>query len=400
MSINLKRDIVETIFSKSLILLLNFVVVVMTTHFWGDSGRGSIAIFVADLSLINIFANVFTGSSVSYFFSRMGKSKIATAAYLWAFLVAAIGGVFLFAIGQTKLAPFVFIASVMLGIVTFNNSVFIGDQKIGNYNLITILQPALLIVFMLLFKFLLPQIEYYSYFFGQICSLLIVLLICRFLRHKCEIYNRWDFDREANKEIFSFGWKTELSSLLQFLNYRLTYYMLDIYIGRGSVGIFSIGVTIAEAIWIVSRSMSMVQFSNVLKSGDNSSTRNETSRIALASLVISSLCIAVIAPLPKQIFSFVFGEEFSGVGRIVLLLSPGILSIAFSNVLGNFLSATRNLNILVVKSAVGVIFTIVLSLLLIPKLQIDGACVVNSVSYCVSSLVLIVYYYMPKKSRR
>ncbi|MDY6325838.1 MAG: polysaccharide biosynthesis C-terminal domain-containing protein [Bacteroidales bacterium] len=397
MGINLKRDITGTIMSKSLILLLNFAVVVMTTHFWGDTGRGSIAIFVADLSMVNIFANVFTGSSVSYFFSRMGKSKIATTAYLWTFIVSAAGGLALLLAGETKLAPLLFFASAMSGIVAFNNSLFIGGQKIGHYNLVTILQPALLIAFMLLFKTAFPGMGYFSYFFGLLCSLAVLLLVCRHLRHKDGIYNNWDLDFQATKEMFSFGWKTELSSLLQFVNYRLTYYMLDIFIGRGSVGVFSIGVTLAEAIWIVSRSMSMVQFSNVLKAGDTVSTRRETTKIALLSLGISAICVVAVVMLPGRLFAFVFGEAFSDVGRVVMLLAPGILAIAFSNVLGNFLSATRQLNILIAKSAVGVVFTVALSFVLIPKMQVDGACIVNSVSYIVSSLTIALYYYLGRK---
>lgn len=398
MGIELKKDIIKTIASKSVILLLNFAVVVLTTQLWGDTGRGSVAIFVADLSMISILANVFTGSSVSYFFSKLGKSKIATWAYLWTFITAAVGATIILIAGDTKTAPFIFTASALMGLVAFNNSLFIGGQKISNYNIITMLQPALLIVFMLLLHLLFPNLEYFCYFLAQTLSLMTVLLVCRSFRHKNGIFCQWDFDISAGREMFSFGWKTELSSFLQFLNYRLTYYLLDYYIGRGSVGVFSIGVTIAEAVWIVSRSMSMVQFSNVLKLGNSRETRRETTRIALASLLISALCIAIIIPLPEGLFEFVFGKDFGGVGRTVLLLSPGILSIAFSNVLGNFLSATRHLNILIIKSAVGVVFTIVLSVILIPKMQIDGACFVNSASYLASSLVIAAYYFSLEKN--
>ena len=48
-SINLKKDIIATMLSKSLILLLNFGVVVLTTQLWDDDGRGKLVIFVAVL---------------------------------------------------------------------------------------------------------------------------------------------------------------------------------------------------------------------------------------------------------------------------------------------------------------------------------------------------------------
>lgn len=392
MGINLKKDIVATIISKGLILLLNFAVVVLTTRLWGDTGRGTIALFIADLSIISVFSNVFTGSSVSYFFSRTGTSKLASAAYPWTFAVSTVAAIALLALKQTDIAPFVFVVSTLMGLLAFNNSVFIGNQKINHYNIITVLQPALLLTAMLAFHILFPKLGYYCYFLGQTVSLFSIILICRYLRKKSGSELKWDFDLNICKEMLSFGWKTELSNLLQFLNYRLTFYLLDYYNGRGSVGVFSIGVTIAEAIWIVSRSMSMVQFSNVLKEGNTKRSRRETSLIAWTSLGVSTLCVAVAAILPPAVYEFVFGEAFANVGHIVLLLSPGILFIAFSNVLGNFLSATRQLNILIVKSAVGLVFTVVLSLLLIPKMQISGACIVNSVSYAASSVVIIAYY--------
>ena len=396
-SINLKTNIVATILSKSLILLLNFAVIVLTTQLWGADGRGSVAIFVADLSLISIFANVFTGGSVSYFFSRLGTSKLSTAAYLWSFIVATVGACVLLATGELTIAPFIFVAAALMGLIAFHNSLFVGGQKISYYNWVTVLQPALLLLCMLLCHVFWPQLGYYCYFFGQSFSLLLMLLICRCLRRKMNVRLHWDFDHSCNRQLLSFGWKTELSSLLQFFNYRLTYYMLDFYIGRGSVGVFSIGVTIAEAIWIVSRSVSMVQYSNVLKQGNTWQSRKETMMLALVSLAISAACVLVIVLLPSSLFTFVFGPEFGQVNRVVLLLAPGILAIAFSNVLGNYFSAIRHLNVLIVKSAVGLLFTFVLSLWLIPKLKIDGACLVNAASYVVSSAVLLAYY-LSKKS--
>ncbi len=383
--------------SKSLILLLNFGVVVLTTQLWGADGRGSIAVFVADLSMISIFANVFTGCSVSYYFSKLGTSKLFTAAYLWSFIVATAAACVLLLVGERTMAPFIFVAAALMGLIAFNNSLFIGGQRISYYNVITLMQPALLLLCMLVCHWLWPQLGYYCYFFGQSLSLLLMLLVCGFLRKKMEIVLRWDFDRSCNRQLFSYGWKSELATLLQFFNYRLTYYVLDYYVGRGSLGVFSVGVTIAEAIWIVNRSMSMVQYSNVLKQGNTWQSRKETVILALISLGISAVCVLVIVLLPSSFFKFVFGAEFGQVNRVILLLSPGILAMAFSNVLDNYFSAIRHLNVQIIKSAVVLVFTFALSLWLIPKFQIDGACMVNTASYLISAVVLLGYF-LSKKS--
>ena len=276
--------ILTTILSKGLILLLNFAVIVLTTQLWKAEGRGVIAIFTADIGLIAFFANVFTGNSASYYFSRFSSSKLATAAYLWSFLVSALGGLFLLATGQLQTAPFVFVVSTLLGIITFHNSLFVGDQRINHYNLITLLQPALLILCMLLFHWIRPQLGFYCYFLGQIVSLSALIALSTALKRRMGIRFHWDFDRACNRQLFNYGWKTELSNVLQFFNYRLTYYMLAYYLGKGSVGIFSIGVSVAEASWIVSRSVSLVLFSNVLTQGNTPTSRRDTLLLALLSL--------------------------------------------------------------------------------------------------------------------
>ncbi|MBO4656004.1 MAG: polysaccharide biosynthesis C-terminal domain-containing protein [Bacteroidales bacterium] len=398
-SINLKTNIITTILSKTLILLLNFAVLVLTTQLWGADGKGAVAIFVADLSLISIFANVFTGCSVSYYFAKLAASKLSTTAYLWSFVVATAGACVLWATGEQAIAPFVFVTASLMGLMAFHNSLFLGGQKISYYNLITVLQPALLLLCMLLCYFWWPQWDYYCYFVGQTFSLALILLVCVCLRRKMGIRLHWGFDYSCSRQLFSYGWKSELGTLLQFFNYRLTYFILDYYIGRESLGVFSVGVTIAEAIWIVNRSMSMVQYSNVLKQGNTRQSRKETLILALISLGISAVCVLVIVFLPSSLFSFVFGAEFGQVNRVVLILSPGILAMAFSNVLDNYFSAIRHLNVQILKSAVVLVFTFALSLWLIPQYGIDGACVVNAASYVISAAILMIYFLSKKATR-
>ncbi|MEG1556003.1 MAG: oligosaccharide flippase family protein [Bacteroidales bacterium] len=392
-SFNLKSNIFSTILSKGFILILNFAIVVFTTQLWGAEGKGIIALFVADLGLIGIFANVFTGSSVSYYFSKIGKSKLATQGYCWVFFVSAVAAIVTSLTGENNLTVFLFIVSVFLGILAFQNSLFIGSQKIRNYNIITVLQPLLLLIFMFFFHFGFHDLGYYSYFYGQITSLFIILIICGIMQNKDSGNIVWDLNKEAIKQSFSYGWKTELSNFLQFFNYRLSFYLLHYFIGINSVGIFSIGVALSEAIWVISRSMSLVQFSNVIKQGDTESSKKETISISKYSFWGSLLCLLVLLALPSSLFGFIFGSEFSSVKEVVLFLSPGILAISVSNVFGNYFSAIKKLNILIIKSAIGLLVTLVLSLWLIPILEIQGACISNSVSYLISSMVLILYFF-------
>jgi len=391
-AINLRNNIIQTLAGKSAILLLNFAVVVLSTRLWGTEGRGAIALFMANLALISSVTNIFTGSSVSYFLSKHGLSKLILQAYLWVFAVAVILGIVFHIYDHATPSVFLFIVAVLVGFTAFHSSVFIGEQRIGYYNLITVVQPVFQVGAMLLFYFWIEK-SYFAYFYGMILSYLLVFVICKILTGKTHDKISYHTEKSAIKDTFLFGWQIELSNFLQFFNYRLSFYFLAYFLGSASVGVFSIGVAISEAIWVVSRSISLVQYSNVVKQGNTKDSRDETKITAKYSFLISLFCLALVLCLPKQVFSFVFGSGFEGVKQVIALLSPGILAMAISNVYGNYFSAIGKAKILILKAAIGVVFTVGLSFWLIPTLQIQGACIVNASSYIVSSMFLFWFFY-------
>ena len=400
--INLRKNIIETIFVRGGILVLNFAVIWLVTTIWGAEGNGIRALFVADLGIISIFCNIFTSSSVSYHLKRVGQSKLATQAYLWVFIVSGVVALILsLRSGSTNLTLLLFIVSTLMGFVAFHSSLFIGSQKIPYYNLVTLLQPLLLLLFMLMFYYFFDdQYGVNAYFYAQIFSLSLLFIMVRVITRKMLGKSIFELNKQTIKDSFHFGWQTELSNLIQFLNYRFSLYVLGELSGLESVGIFALGITVAEAIWVFSRSISLVQYSNVLQKGDSAETRKETAKVSYISLLASLICVVIMALLPANLFAWVFkGEAFAYVKTVVLLLSPGILAISISNVYGNFFSAIGKLKILIIKSLSGLVVTIVLSALLIPKMGISGACIVNSSAYLVSSGILIVVFFR-EKSRK
>ena len=394
---NIDRDFILTALTKVLILLLNFAAVIFTTQMWGSEGKGFIAIFAADISLVATFTNILTNSSVSFFLKKIGHSPLATLAFLWTFIVSAVAAVVVaFTDASVPVLPF-FVVAVLSGCITFHSSLFLGVQKIFQYNLATLLMSALLLVFMLAFHYFLPEIGYHAYFYAQILSYFIVLIICHFFTHRIFGRIRFAFSLDTFKKAFNFGWQEELSAFMQFLNARLCFYLIGIYADMSSVGIFSVGVTISEAIWVFSRSMALVQYSKVLKMGDTAVAWLETRRVTLITLAITVFCIAVAACVPMSVFEFVFGEGFGESKIVILMLSVGIATNSVAQVLFNYFSALGRLKILLLRSSAGLVVTLALAFLLIPMWNIEGACVVNSCSYLVSSAVLVGFFVRNRK---
>jgi len=343
------------------------------------------------------FTNILTNSSVSFFLKKVGHSPLATLAFLWVFIVSGLAAVVVSLIDTSVPALPFFVVAVLSGCITFHSSLFLGVQKIFQYNLATLLMSALLLVFMLVLHYLFPEIGYLAYFYAQILSYALVLILCHVFTHRIFGRIRFSFSVDTLKKTFNFGWQEELSAFMQFLNARLCFYLIGIYADMSSVGIFSVGVTISEAIWVFGRSMALVQYSKVLKSGDTHEAWNETRKVTLVAFAITILCIAVVACLPVSLFEFIFGEGFGQSKSVILMLAVGIVANSAAFVLFNYFSALGRLKILLLRSGAGLVVTLSLAFVLIPMWGIEGASAVNSSSYLVSSLILLIFFIRNRK---
>ena len=117
------------------------------------------------------------------------------------------------------------------------------------------------------------------------------------------------------------------------------------------------------------------------------------------SFYLTLFLIIIILLIPSTIYPLVFGKDFMNVKLIITILSPGILAIAISNILGFYFAGIHQLRILTLKSLIGLLFTVLVSFYAIPKWGIVAACVISSLSYCLSSIYLFWKFYQTTRFR-
>ncbi|WP_345991457.1 polysaccharide biosynthesis C-terminal domain-containing protein [Chryseobacterium sp. Chry.R1] len=388
-----QNTIVKTFISRFLILILNFGLVIYTTNMWGSEGKGTISIVIADLTIVGFFCNIFVGSSVTYFASKYKTEQILLYAYLWSVLIGIAVPLIFSIIRPVEYLSYLIGLSVLSSLLAANINLFVGQQNIRMFNLYTILQQVVHIVFIIIIVYLINITSVVSYFIAQLSCFAVLFITSSFqiLRY-CEI-GRISFSKKIRNKLFDYGWKTQLSAFLQFLNNRLSFYFLEFFNGITSVGVFSIGIAFSEAIWTVSKSLSVVLYSDVVNTSNHNIAIEKTKISLKISFLVTLLFIIIILLLPAQFYVMIFGKDFSETKRITLFLSPGILAIAVSNIIGYYFAGVNKLRILNIKSVIGLIFTIISSFFIIPRWGITGACIITSVSYCISSGLLFWKFY-------
>ncbi|MFC3159768.1 polysaccharide biosynthesis C-terminal domain-containing protein [Chryseobacterium arachidis] len=360
---------------------------------WGSEGKGVISIVIADLTIISFFANIFVGSSVSYFASKFKTEEILPFAYIWSIIMGVLIPVALSFNHASEYSDYLMALSVVSSLLAANVNLFVGRQNIRMFNLYTVLQQLIHIVFIGIIIYIVKITSVNSYFIAQISCFGLLFLISTFQVVKNCDFKNVCLSRKIGYQLFNYGWKTQLSAFLQFLNYRLSFYFLEYFKGIISVGIFSVGVAFSEAIWTVSRSLSVVLYADVVNNKNVNEAIEKTKVSMRVSFLVTALFIVIMLLIPGQVYAAIFGKDFSQTKEIILYLSPGILSIAVSNIIGYYFAGINKLRILNIKSLVGLVFTVISSFYIIPLWGIKGACIVTSISYCLSSAVLFWRFY-------
>ncbi|MFC0428474.1 oligosaccharide flippase family protein [Chryseobacterium scophthalmum] len=386
--------VVQTFISRFLILILSFGLVIFSTNMWGSEGKGTISIVIANVALVSFFSSIFSGSSTSYFARKFKVEQVLVYSYLWSLIVGtAVPLIFSFAAIQNEFLYYLIGISVLSSLLSTNISLFIGTQNIRFFNIYTVLQQLVHVLFIAILIYIVKLKDVSVYFLAQIFCLAFLFLTSLFLILKKCKFSEFSFSKSVFINMFEYGWKTQLSTFIQFLNYRLSFYFLEYFEGIAIVGIFSIGITFSEAIWTITRSIAVVLYSDVVNSESREESIVKTKSSLKLSFTLMLVFIFGILIIPDFVYPFIFGKEFSETKLIMLLLAPGILAIAVSDMIGYYFSGIKELKILNIKSIVGLLITVTFSFFAIPKWGIWGACFVTTLSYVVSAAILFWKFY-------
>jgi O-antigen/teichoic acid export membrane protein len=111
------------------------------------------------------------------------------------------------------------------------------------------------------------------------------------------------------------------------------------------------------------------------------------SRISVA---VGTLLVAPIIPTARWWIGLLFGVEFSDSATPFVILLAGCIPFIANIVLASSLAGSDRVDINLRASAAGLIATIALDILLIPRFGLEGAAVASATSYLITTGMVVV----------
>ncbi|MCK9422320.1 MAG: polysaccharide biosynthesis C-terminal domain-containing protein [Bacteroidales bacterium] len=404
------KKIVGTIGTRLTNAALSFIAASLNAHYLGAENVGTIYLIIFSVAIIQLFNNFVGGGALVYMAPRTGIYKLFVPACIWTFIITILATFLLYILGHITsflgiipegyLFPVLFLA-LIISFSSVNFMLLLGQEKVRAYNYINLIQIStlfiLLLVFIFGFRVRSVMAYYYAIFFSYVLAYIIsfALLIPSLKREPMTGM------KKLLGEIFRFGTYIQFANIFQQLNYRLSLKFVDVFTGRAAVGVLSIGMTLAEGLWLVSRSMAMVQYSRLSNEMNNDYAVRLTLTFAKITWILTLLGMLVLLAIPESVFTTVFGSQFGDVRLVIASLALGIVTLSISMIFSGFFSSINKPYHNTISSAIGLVFTIGLGFLLIPVWGIVGAGIAATCSYTMATVYqFIIFTRMTKLTLR
>jgi O-antigen/teichoic acid export membrane protein len=188
-----------------------------------------------------------------------------------------------------------------------------------------------------------------------------------------------------------YGSMAYLARLLQFLNYRVDYWIVQHFRDDEALGLYSLASSLAMMLWMLPRAAASVLLP-ATAAGDVGATAVHAARMARVSVGVGAALMVPLVPFAHWWIGLLFGEDFTKSATPFVILLTGCIPFIASIVLASSLAGINRLDVNLRASGTGLIATIILDILLIPKWGLEGAAVASATSYLVTTGIVVVSF--------
>ena len=399
----MQKLIVNTAIARALSTALNFIIALLIARHAGPTVKGDVTLLITTIWFLIFFSNILGGQVLVYLIPRNKIELLIVPAYCWSVFIAVAGFMFLKSthLIHANHIPSIVVLSFLSAIVSIHQTVLLARKQITNANIIQII-PLLGQLAGILICFYYAHIsDAYAYIYASLIAYTVTAAISfipvqKFIHIKG---TREFFAATELKTSFKYGLLFQLIEILQLLNLRYYFYQLGIQQGSKYLGIFSIGISILEAVWIIPRSIATVHYVQTSHTSDIKTEASRAVQLFKFSFVLCAFALFVIWLVPSSVYTMVFGPGFSGVTRGMRFLFPGILIYCFPLVISSFYFGTGKYRSLIISNAVGFVSLVVFSWLLIPRYVMSGAGLAATLSFSIAAFTLFVLFIVDTQIR-
>lgn len=386
------KNILHTLGSRLITSIFGLMLLLITTQWMGATQKGAVSLLVLNLSLTAIFSGLFGGPSLVYLIPRLPIKHLLFLNYAWSFMAATALALLIYfewLPGNPNPSTY-FLLALLECLTAVHLMMLLGKELIKAHNWITILKTGLVILILIIGQFKGETMTYYWFEHAYMVSLIASYAASglTLLRNRALFSQVQSSLKATALQSLRYGFLVQIGNIAQMLNYRISFYFLELMtsppaLALARIGIYSAALQIAEALWQFAKSISTVQYAAVSNLKSDEQDRGLQLSLSLGKLNygVTFIGIAFLCLLPGGVYTWLLGAEFTEVKTHLLVLSVGIVALSLSNALSHYFAGVGQHHYNTYSSLFGLIFSLVLGYISIAQLGTMGAAITASVTY-------------------
>ncbi len=196
------------------------------------------------------------------------------------------------------------------------------------------------------------------------------------------------------KKLLRYSLSVLLFNVLLFLVYRVDYYFVRYspVCSANDLGNYIQASKLGQMLLVVPQIIGSAVYPQVSSGKDLSLVSRIITLLIKAFALLFLFVFLFVLFIGKWLFPFLFGNTFQQVYVPLLLLLPGIYSLAIISFISNYFSGQGNVKISLAAASVGLAVVATGDALFVPQYGIRAAAMVSSVGYCVMFLPYLVRF--------
>ena len=398
---NFLRSVSFTYGSQLGAAVLSLISVLIVARALGAEGRGQVAFLTAMTFLTANLATFGIQEAMGNFAAShaharrsLATNAVLLALALGAFAVAVLSiliAIFPAIAGESdhalRVVAFAFIPAILLQI--FLRFLVQADYGFAVTNVAYVLAPALNAIGNGLF-YALGILSVNSavgwWLAGQTLE---TVLLAWYVQRRLAGFGRPDLHLARNS--LRFGLRAHPGRVMLLGNYRLDQWLLGAIAGPTELGVYSVAVAWAEALWYLPTALAAVQRPDLVRAVKDEALRI-SARIFRAAMLVTAVCAVVMIVAAPFLCVTIFGEEFSGSVNMLRVLVLAAFGVAAVKLLGSALVTQGRPGLQSVAIGFGFVLSVALDIVLIPPFGGQGAAFAAAIAHTTAGLVVATIF--------
>jgi O-antigen/teichoic acid export membrane protein len=410
----LGKHLISSVLTQIPVFFLGIISGIFSTRILGEDTKGIFSLFQANYLLFLLIFSFGIQTGMVYFISSKKYTEEIVAGITSAIFLLSSTILLLLLIGTyylnfskvylpEKFNNITYLSALfLLFLLSFFNSLvtafFQARSKFNIINRISIINSIInAIVFPLLFFYLQYQsISAVAKFNFVLLTTLLLLFInslmwlVLYIKHISIVPIFSNNISTKIKEFISYSLLIYLGMFVNFFNYRLDLWIVNHYLDEKQLSHYSLAANINQIILYLSVTIASVVLPSF--SGDDEEVRKRTFiQVSRFSFLFFLLLVASALATSNFIIPLMYGEEFSSTVLPFQILSVGILFSCITQLFSIFLVSSNKNIYNIIACSIGLIFTVIFDIYLIPKFSTIGASVATLISYFVIFILTYIF---------